>query len=437
MKKQKGLEEESMFPQCIRFAAKATITALILTTSFVAAQNQEPALKITRTPSPLEKEYVRNTSVAELDRDSAFNRLHPGSTMAPGHKKSSRERINAFHASSFSTGRASASPSTVLTLGTGGGDINEAEPNDQVAQAVSLPVNVFGEIGVDRDADFFAFQALAGQRITIEPFASRLRNSELVADIALFDSSGALLAADVGTVNTDPLIRFVSLSDQVLIVGIADADDLGGASFDYLLNITRGNDLDEQEPNDRSSQAIADLPRTIFGEIAVRDDVDFYSFTAVAGQTLIVDVDAEVLGSRLDAEINLIDPVSGAEFIYDDQNDGDDPRYNIVLPFSGRYVIGVGSFNGNSSGFYRLNASLVSSAGAPIVTGVTKLAKKLIEVSGSGFTASSVVEVNSIARGTTFIDSNTLRAKVKSRAGNVVTVSNPPDDRRSNPIVTH
>jgi hypothetical protein len=37
----------------------------------------------------------------------------------------------------------------LLTLGTGGGDINEAEPNDLVAQAVSLPVNVFGKIGVD------------------------------------------------------------------------------------------------------------------------------------------------------------------------------------------------------------------------------------------------------------------------------------------------
>jgi len=296
-------------------------------------------------------------------------------------------------------------------------------------------VNVFGEISLDRDVDFFAFQALAGQRITIEPFAARLRNSELVADIAVFDSSGALLDAAVGSVNNDPLIRFVSSRDQVLIVGISDADDLGGASFDYLLNITRGNDLDEQEPNDRSAQPMPDLPQTIFGDIAVRDDVDFYSFTASAGQTLIVDLDAEVLGSQLDAEINLIDPASGVEYFYNDQIDGDDPRYNIVLPYTGRYVIGVGSFTGNSRGFYRLNASLVPSAGAPAVSNVTRLAKKLIEVSGSGFTAGSVVEVNGIARGTTFVDSNTLRAKVKSRAGNVVTVANLPDDRRSNPFV--
>jgi pre-peptidase len=424
-----------MFPQSLRLAVTTTISALLFAASFAAAQDHELALKITRPSSQEEKEHIRITGIAEMDRDTVFDRLHPGLTIVSQEKNVSRHRINGLRVTTFGASRASASPPMLLTFGTGGGDINEAEPNDQVAQAVSLPVNVFGEIGFDRDVDFFAFQALAGQRITIEPFAARLRNSELVADIALFDSSGALLDTVVGSVNNDPLIRFVALQDQVLIVGIADVDDLGGASFDYLLNITRGNDLDEQEPNHRSAQPMPDLPQTIFGEITVRDDVDFYSFTASAGQTLIVDVDAEVLGSRLDAEINLIDPASGAEYFYNDQHDGDDPRYNIVLPYSGRYVIGVGSFNGNSRGFYRLNASLVSSAGAPTVISVTRLAKKLIEVSGSGFTAGSVVEVNGVARGTTFVDSNTLRAKVKSRAGNVVTVANPPDDRRSNPIV--
>jgi len=98
-------------------------------------------------------------------------------------------------------------------------------------------------------------------------------------------------------------------------------------------------------------------------------------------------------------------------------------------------VIGIGAFDRNSSGFYRLNASLVSSAGAPMASSVTRLAKKLIEVSGSGFTSGSVVEVNGITRATTVFDSQTLRAKVKSKVGNVVTVSNPPDERRSNPLL--
>src|SRR5262249_53343837 len=153
---------------------------------------------------------------------------------------------------------------------------------------------------------------------------------------------------------------------------------------DDLTNITRGVDVDEVEPNDRTAQSLPAVPATLFGEISTATDVDFFSFTATAGQTLIVDVDAEVLGSRLDPEINLTDPETGAELFYNDQFDGDDSRFNIVLPYTGRYVIGIGAFSARSTGFYRLNASLVSGSGAPVITQVTRLSKKFIEVTGTG-----------------------------------------------------
>lgn len=420
-----------MFSQSFR--QTATAAALLLGATFVAAQDQEPVLKITR-PVSEQKQYQRNTSAAQLDREAAFNRLHPAEIVTSQERRRKTQLAGSTFMSSLSRTSPSTSAAELLSFGTGGGDVNEVEPNDLVAQAVSLPVNIFGEISVNRDVDYFAFQAIAGQQIIIEPFAARLQRSTLAADIALFDSSGRIIDAKVGDESNDPLIRFTSPNYQVLIVGIADADELGGESFDYILNITRGHDIDEQEPNGRSAQGLADLPATVFGEIESRDDVDFFSFTASAGQTLIVDVDAEVLGSPLDAEINLIDPATGTEFFYSDQYDGDDPRFNIVLPYTGRYVVGIGAFDSNSSGFYRLNASLVSSAGAPIVSTVSRLAKKLIEVSGAGFTSGSLVEVNGIARATTVIDSQTLRAKVKAKVGNVVTVSNPPDARRSNPL---
>jgi hypothetical protein len=98
-------------------------------------------------------------------------------------------------------------------------------------------------------------------------------------------------------------------------------------------------------------------------------------------------------------------------------------------------VIGIGAFNTNSSGFYRMNISVVTGAGAPLITRLTRLAKKSLEVEGAGFGPGTRVEVNGVARKTTFINSGTIRAKVKVKAGNVVTVSNPPDDRRSNPLV--
>jgi hypothetical protein len=422
-----------VFTQSFKRAASAVI-ALLLTATLLAAQDQEPTLKITR-PLSGEKQRNRETPLAEIDRATAFMRLRPEGSVSLEAKINRRGIAREDRVSAFSRSRQAASAPELQSFATGGGDINELEPNDSIAQGVSLPVNIFGRISFDRDVDFFAFQALAGQQITIEPFAARLRGSQLVADIALFNASGSLLVSDVGDENNDPIIRFIPSQDQILIVGITDADDFGGFDFNYLLNITRGLDTEEAEPNDTLAQGLAGLPVTIFGDIARASDVDFYSFIASAGQTLIVDVDAEVIGSRLDAEINLIDPQTGAEFYYNDQQDGDDPRFNIVLPYTGRYVIGIGAFNSNSTGFYRLNASLVSGTGAPIITCVTRVSKKIFDVAGAGFATGSVVAVNGTSRKTTFISSGILRAKVKARAGDVVTVSNPPDGRRSNPLV--
>jgi Bacterial pre-peptidase C-terminal domain len=427
-----------MFSPSLKRAVAATAAALLLTASFVPAQDNQPALKIAA-PKGADKSYTRRTPTARVDRGSVFERMRGEVSFAAqaADQSSMLRRRAAGHESVSAFARRSqiASAPALQSFGTGGGDRNEIEPNDAIAQAVSLPVNLFGEINVNGDVDYFAFESQAGQQLTVEAFATRLTRSSLVADIALFNANGVLLASSLGSTAQDPLIRFTPTSDQVLIVGITDADDLGGPGFDYLLNITRGIDVDEVEPNERTAQSLSQMPTTIFGQISAASDVDFYSFTATAGQTLIVDVDAEVFGSRLDAEVNLMDPQSGAEFFFNDQNDGDDPRFNIVLPYTGRYVIGIGAFNSTSTGFYRLNASLVSGAGAPLITQVTRVSKKLLEVQGTGFVAGATVNVNGADARTTFVSSGTLRAKVKTRSGDAVTVAIPPDGRRSNPLI--
>jgi hypothetical protein len=430
-----------MFSPSFRRAVAATAAALLLTATFVTAQDNTQEHQILRKPAreaDTEKRYTRDTPTVEMDRGAAFMRRGEDFAAARAAQSSRLLRRHADgndKVSAFARKTQVPSAPSRLSFATGDGDRSEIEPNDTVAQGVSLPVNLFGQISFALDTDYFAFQALAGQQINVEAFAARVAESDLIADIALFDANGNLLASSLGSITQDPLIRFTPSSDQVLIVGITDADDLGGSRFNYALNLTRGVDVDEVEPNDLTAQSAANLPATIFGEISARSDVDFYSFTATAGQTLIVDVDAEVLGSRLDAEVNLSDPTTGAEFFYNDQSDGDDPRFNIVLPYTGRYVIGVGAFNANSKGFYRMNVSLVSGAGAPVVAQVTRLSKKLVEVTGTGFVAGARVNVNGIDRSTTFISSGTLRAKVKARAGDALTVANPPDDRRSNLLI--
>jgi hypothetical protein len=419
-----------MLKQSIKRVSVLALSVLLLNLSFVMAQ--EPALKITR-PAGLEKTQNNDTLTANLERDPVFRRMNQDVALA-GQAKN-RHRSAAAKQATLEKVFQAASALTVQSLGAGGGDINEVEPNNQIAQSVSLPVNVFGKVGFDIDVDYFSFQAFAGQQIVIEPFATRLNRSDLIADIALFNSAGQLIKRSFGDEREDPLITYTPLQNEILIAGISDVDDFGGSSYSYVLNITRGVDVNELESNDRTAQELPGLPVTVFGDVSKRPDVDFYSFTGTAGQTLIVDIDAEVFGSTLDAEINLTDPSTGLEFFYSDQFDGDDPRFNIVLPYTGRYVIGVGSFDSLTKGFYRLNATLVTQTNAPLITRVTRLAKKLVEVEGTGFSLGTIIEVNGVVRNTSTITPNVLRAKGKIRVGDIVTVINPPDSVRSNPLL--
>ena len=65
-----------MFLHSFRQTAAATAVALSLIATFVAAQDQEAALKITRRGSE-KKQYQRNATAEQLDREAAFNRIHP------------------------------------------------------------------------------------------------------------------------------------------------------------------------------------------------------------------------------------------------------------------------------------------------------------------------------------------------------------------------
>ncbi|MFL6276805.1 MAG: hypothetical protein ACJ74G_16585, partial [Blastocatellia bacterium] len=93
-----------MFSSSLKRAIAATAGALLLTASFVIAQNNQPGLKITR-PTNADKLYTRRTATIELDRASAFQRMH-GEVMvtaqaqrqsqARRQRAAGHEEINAF-----------------------------------------------------------------------------------------------------------------------------------------------------------------------------------------------------------------------------------------------------------------------------------------------------------------------------------------------------
>lgn len=342
--------------------------------------------------------------------------------------------------------------------GTGLGDINEEEPNDSSAQILDdLPVNVVGYINPDNDVDYYAITAEQGESIRIEVIADRIFGSQL-------DSYLEVLGEDTGDGNpvlasndnffdnsNDSFIRFVApdAGENLYIIGVSDSAFLGGSDFGYILNVTVADSPDESEvePNDTTGNAdILSVPTVVFGNSDEANDYDVFTFQANGNQTLVVDVDAEVFASDMDPVVELYDDRGGFLFGVDD-TDGADPRFNLVLPYSGTYYLQVYDRDliGGSTYYYSMNVSLQSAVGSPTVSAFKVIVggstgQLLKQVRGTGYTSSnggSAVEIDGVEVPSRPAPvSPTTRIKVKPGQpvdhGQSVTVVNP-DGRRSNP----
>ena len=117
----------------------------------------------------------------------------------------------------------------------------------------------------------------------------------------------------------------------------------------------------ESEPNDGPETAtVMSLGDTIDAAIGSDTDTDFYRITLTAGTTVIVDVDAQSIGSNLDAMAGLMDP-SGSTVNFNDDADGLDPYFRHQVTVTGTYYVQVlpYPYSGNT-GAYRLNVRVVA-----------------------------------------------------------------------------
>jgi hypothetical protein len=95
----------------------------------------------------------------------------------------------------------------------------------------------------------------------------------------------------------------------------------------------------ETEPN--SSPELAErvrLPVVINGQIAGERDIDYFTFAARAGQTVVCDVMASRIGSPLEAVIELRDS-RGRKLSGDDVRVGNDPVVGFRIPEDGDYSL--------------------------------------------------------------------------------------------------
>lgn len=121
--------------------------------------------------------------------------------------------------------------------------------------------------------------------------------------------------------------------------------------------------LDNQEPNDTPDQAyLISYGTTIdTAGICSNGDLDYFKFSGSAGDRVVVDVDAQSIGSELDAYVFLLKD-DGSSVLA--QNDDEkptiifDPHLGYQLPATGTYYIKLRAWDNPSAGgsrdFYRL-----------------------------------------------------------------------------------
>jgi hypothetical protein len=113
----------------------------------------------------------------------------------------------------------------------------------------------------------------------------------------------------------------------------------------------------ESESNSIAEQAEEiSLPITINGQIFGERDVDYFRFSAAAGEVISCEVMARRLGSALDTIVELLD-LQGDPVEFDEANVGDDPVLVLRAPADGEYLLRVANvtFYGSPASVYRIN----------------------------------------------------------------------------------
>ena len=115
----------------------------------------------------------------------------------------------------------------------------ETEPNNGVSAAqkvLSLPTTLNGQINGAEDADFFSFQAGAGDTYVFDLVAFRMA-SGLDGYLALYDARGKILQSTLEAFDRDPRIIYAFKNSGTYVIEVRDSMYRGGGNFTYQLTL--------------------------------------------------------------------------------------------------------------------------------------------------------------------------------------------------------
>jgi hypothetical protein len=165
--------------------------------------------------------------------------------------------------------------------------LNNAESNDSISQAMSLPANgeIFSKICPSGDLDYYRFTGFAGEEVELDIDAMDF-GSDLDPYLLFFDHKGNLLAEndDVEyTVQRDSYIKYTLpyTGEYYILVKAWDYPRAGGDTYHYTLRMKRSGDFIPPQVN-FTSPAADKIPSTAFKlKVDATDNnnivrVDFY-----------------------------------------------------------------------------------------------------------------------------------------------------------------
>jgi hypothetical protein len=274
---------------------------------------------------------------------------------------------------------------------------------DALPVEVSLPVTINGRIFPREDIDVWVVNVRKGQTVTAEVMAAGLGSPlEPLLEVRGPDGK-RIAEREGPAVGADARLRFTAPADGKYRVSISDANRRGGQAYVYRLTLTtegwvdhlyplggrRGSktrfslagagvpaqpvevalpagggtwthrftlggkpanpvriDLDdlperlEREPNDTPEQAARITPPAVLnGRIDRPGDVDCWSFSARKGQTLELAVRARVLGSPLQAVLEVVDSAGKVLRKAQAAANQADPLLSFTAPADGTYTV--------------------------------------------------------------------------------------------------
>jgi len=115
----------------------------------------------------------------------------------------------------------------------------ETEPNSrpELAERVTLPVVINGQIAGERDQDFFVFHAKAGEVVVCDVLAARI-GSPLEPVLAITDVAGKRLEVDETRVGDDPVVAFRAPGSGDYRLHIANLGFFGGPAYVHRITLS-------------------------------------------------------------------------------------------------------------------------------------------------------------------------------------------------------